>query len=560
MFRSTMKRQLLMLALLTPAPLLTTASAIADEEALAVMVPGTGDYSRPIFTDSDTAQAFFDQGLRLTWGFYFPEAIASFQEAARHDPDNPMIHFGKAFAIGPNPNSRYSNLPDDPNGVGLEAIERAMSLIEHAPEKEQAMIRALHVLYDADSIPDADERDQAYMQAMGHLHQQYPDDPEIATMFASAYMFISRWDYWERDGSAKPGTLVATDALEQAIRVEPHHPGANHMYIHMMESSMEPGRALVSAHRLENTSPIVGHMVHMPGHIYLRTGDYERAIYMNQRSQIVDEQFAEIWGDMQLPMIGTYNLSHRGHAMHALDFVRYAGFLQGNYDIAIEAAERGALTVSPEMARQGRAQKRVVSAWLVDKAFGKWDKLLATEQSHAGTPYLDGMWQYVIGSAYANTDQVGEAQAALVELRRQQSREDVDVLGVSPTPASHVLQIAAHSLEGQIHQAQGHLEMAVNSFQRAVELEDQISYMEPPDWQQPARHYLGAALLEAGQAADAEAVYREDLAWNHRNGWSTFGLLQALEAQGKDQEAALVQRQFDSIWRNADITLTRSRM
>lgn len=541
--------------------LLAVSLKLVADEPLAVVVPGTGDYSRPIFTESEAAQTFFDQGLRLTWGFYFPEAIASFQEAARHDPDNPIIHFAKAFAIGPNPNSRYSNLPDDPHGTGLAAIRKAMSLIDRAPEKEQAMIRALYVLYDSNTIPDADARDQAFLRATGALHEQYPDDPDIATMFASAHMFISRWDYWNRDGSPKPGTAAATDALEHAIRVSPYHPGANHMYIHMMESSMEPGRALVSAHRLEGISPIVGHMVHMPGHIYLRTGDYEKAIYMNERSQIVDRQFADIWGDTQMPMIGTYNLSHRGHAMHALDFVRYAAFLQGTYSTASEAAERGASMVSREAAaRGGGVQKRVVSAWLVDKAFGKWERLLSAEQSHGGTPYLDGMWHYVIGSAHANTGNLAQARESLAILQAQVTHENVDRLGVGPTPASSILQIAAHALEGEIHEAAGNLEAAVAAFQLAVELEDQNDYIEPPDWQQPMRHYLGAALMAADRPEDAEEVYRQDLAWHQQNGWSTFGLLQALEAQGRNEEALLVRRQFEAIWRNADVTLKRSRI
>ncbi len=551
---------LLATGLLAGAMTVSMATQAVADEALAVLVPGSGDYSRSIPTDSETAQTYFDQGLRLTWGFYFPEAIASFQEALRHDPDNPVIHFAKAFAIGPNPNSRYSGLPDDPHGTGLAAIQRAMDLIDRAPQKEQDMIRALWVLYDRDAIPDSDERDQAFLQAGKALFERYPDDPDIATIYAATYMFISRWDYWHRDGSPKPGTTAATDALEHAIRVSPYHPGANHMYIHMMESSMEPELALASAHRLEAISPIVGHMVHMPGHIYLRTGDYEKAIYMNERSQIVDRQFAGIWGDTQMPMIGTYNLSHRGHAMHALDFVRYAAFLQGTYDTAIEAAERGASMVTREAAaRGGGVQKRVVSAWLVDKAFGKWDRLLAAEQSHGDTPYLDGMWQYVVGSAYANTGQLDRAREALSALQAQVTHENVDRLGVGPTPASTILQIAAYGLEGEILEAAGELDRAVYAFRQAVELEDQNSYIEPPDWQQPMRHYLGAALLAADRPAEAEAVYRDDLAWHQQNGWSTFGLMQSLEAQDREEEALILRRKFDAIWRNADVTLTRSR-
>ena len=320
--------------------LFSKAYAQGDEGALAIIVPGGGTYSRPISTDSEEAQAFFDQGIRMAWGFYFPESIASYQEAARLDPDSPMPHWGIAHAAGPNPNSRYQGLPDDPQGAGLAAIRRAMELADNGSQLERDLIAATYVLYNKDAVPDDRERDFAFLAAMRELHDKYPGDADIATVFGEAYMNTTRWDYWEADGSAKPGTAEGKAALEAAMALEHDHPGANHLYIHLMEGSDQPELAMPAVQKLEGSLPISGHMVHMPGHIYLRVGEYEKAILSNERSQIVDDQFAEIWGDTNFPLIGTYPLSHKIHKPHALDFVRYANMLQGNYEDASEAAYR----------------------------------------------------------------------------------------------------------------------------------------------------------------------------------------------------------------------------
>ncbi len=531
-----------------------------DNAALAILVPGGGTYSRSITTSSEQAQAFFDQGLRMAWSFYFPESIASYQEASRLDPNSPMPYFGLAHAAGPNPNSRYQNLPDDPQGAGLAAIRKALELANNGNAKERDMINALFVLYNKDAIPDSRQRDAAYVDAMRTLKTRYPEDADIHTIFAEAYMNTTRWDYWEPDGSAKPGTAEAQEALETAMRLDHDHPGANHLYIHLMEGSSQPELAMPAAQKLEATVPISGHMVHMPGHIYLRVGEYEKAIDINERSQIVDQQFAEIWGQTNFPNIGTYGLSHKSHAPHALDFVRYANMLQGNYAEASAAAKEGAASVGIAVEAVNRGQKRIVHSWIIDKVFGKWDTILNTPQSHGGTPYLDGMWSYVKGSALVATNQLSAADAELANLRKQALNPNANSAGVSPTPADHILTLAGFALEGEIKEARGDLSGAIAAYSRAVELQDANNYTEPPDWTQSIRLYLGAALLEAGRAADAEAVYRKDMEWNQQNGWATFGLGQALEAQGKDQEAVIVKRQFESLWRNADVTLTRSRL
>ena len=555
-----MKRLLILAAGWFVAAFSMQAIQAQEGEPLAILIPGSGTYSRPISTDSPQAQAFFDQGLRMAWSFYFPESIASYQEASRHDPDHPMPYFGLAHAAGPNPNSRYAGMPDDPQGAGLDAIRNALERVNNGSERERDMINALFVLYNKDAIADDRERDQAYVAAMRELHDKYPDDADIAAIFAEAFMNTTRWDYWEPDGAPRPGVAEARGALEAAMAVEHDHPGANHLYIHLMEASNEPELAMPSAQKLEGSVPISGHMVHMPGHIYLRVGEYEKAISTNERSQIVDQQFAEIWGDNNFPMIGTYALSHKSHAPHALDFVRYANMLQGNYAASLEAAERGAASVGRAAEAVNRGEKRVVHSWVVDKVFGKWDRILEAEQSHSGTPYLDGMWSYVVGSAQVASGDLDAAETQVANIQAQAVADGVDDTGVAPTPASHVLGIAAHALQGEIAEARGDYDSAIAHYRAAVEMEDANNYTEPPDWSQSMRLYLGAAMLSAGRAEDAEAVYRKDLEWNQQNGWSTFGLAQALEAQGKTEEAIIVKRQFDSLWRNADIELERSRL
>lgn len=557
-----MVRQLIRLAAIASLllPLSPGALLAQDDDTLAILVPGGGTYSMPISTDSERAQAFFDQGLRMAWSFYFPESIASYQEASRLDPDHPMPYWGIAHAAGPNPNSRYANMPDDPQGAGLEAIRRALDLANNGTRKERDMINALFVLYNKDANPEDRERDFAFLDAMRDLHEKYPDDADIATVFAEAYMNTTRWDYWDENGEPKEGTAEAKAALEAAMASEHDHPGANHLYIHLMEASNEPELAMAAAQKLESTVPISGHMVHMPGHIYLRVGEYEKAVRTNEISQIVDEQFAEIWGENNFPLIGTYPLSHRSHKAHALDFVRYANMLQGNYEQASEAAARNAANIDP-MGRRG--QKTIAHEWVMDKVFGKWDKIHAENEANrekANTPYLSGMWSYVMGSAHVAKGHLSAAEREVANIREQANHPEINEAGVGPTPADHVLNLAMHALLAEIEEAKGNLDGAITHYDHAIGYYDSLNYTEPPDWSQSVRLYKGAALLEAGRAEEAEAVYRKDLEWNQQNGWATFGLYQALEAQGRDHEAAIVKRQFESMWRNADVELERSRL
>ena len=548
------------LVALLSVPTAAPVAAVESESARAILVPGSGTYSREISTQNAQAQAFFDQGLRLAWGFYFPESIASYQEAARLDPTHPMPYWGMAHAMGPNPNSRYARMPDDPKGEGLKAIKNALARIDRANVIEAKLIRALHILYDQESIADAAQRDQAYLSAMRDLNKEYPDDSDIAALYAASYMSIGRWDYWDSDGNPKAETLPVAQALERIMAKDMSNPGVLHLHIHLIEASLQPERALASADALEATVPIAGHVVHMPAHIYVRVGQYGKAIDNNVRSQAVDKEFAKIWGDNPLPNLGTYPLSHKMHAGHALDFIRYAATVQGNYKTASEAAWSMANRIKGNAVMVRGGQKRVSAPWLVLKIFGKWDELLALNPAHQGTPYLDGIWSYAIGSAYLAKNNMRAAKVELEKLKAIADAPNADEYRVGATPASAVLKLAAFGLEGEVLMAQGDLEGAIRAFTAGVEIEDQNNYTEPPDWAQPMRHYLGAALLKANQPEAAETVYLRDLRWNQNNGWALFGLHQALIAQGKSREAEAIHAEWQAAWAMADVSLSASHL
>ena len=531
-----------------------------DEDVFAKLIPGSGSYTREISTENARAQEFFDQGLRFAWGFYFPESIASYQEASRLDPSHPMPYWGLAHAMGPNPNSRYARMPDDPKGEGLKAINKALSKIDKATPLEKQIIEAMYIFYDKDSISDPDERDRAYLKRMRELNGKYPDDPDIAALYAGSYMSIRRWDYWDKSGNPKGETLEVAKSLEHIIEKGISHPGVFHLHIHLIEASMQPERALVSANSLEETVPIVGHVVHMPSHIYLRVGEYQKAIDNNIRSQKVDKQLDKLWGDMPLPNLGTYPLSHKLHSGHALDFIRYAATVQGNFEQAIEAAWKMANRITGNSLFVMGGQKRVSAPWLVLKTFGKWDEILSLTPKHKGTPYLDGIWSYVLGSAHLAKGNYDMAQAELKKLKKIVRSPEVDMYRVGATPASSVLKIALRGLEGEYFLSQGDYESSINSFQKGVDIEDQNNYTEPPDWAQPMRHYLGDALLKSGKYKKAEAVFRKDLRWNQNNGWSLYGLYQALKLQGKDEESTKVYNKFEEAWKEADVVLDASRI
>jgi tetratricopeptide (TPR) repeat protein len=516
--------------------------------ARAVLVDGLGVYSRSISTNSAATQEFFDQGLNLTFGYYFVHAAASFQEAIRHDPDSPMPYWGLALAVGPNPNSRYMRLTDDPRGEGKRAIDTAMGLRDKATRRERDFIETLHVRYDEETYPDRDVRNRAYIDATRALYARYAADPDTGFLYADAIMTASPWNYWDAEGHPRLETMEAAAALERSMKLELNHPGANHLYIHLFEASPTPARALPQADRLAATMPNAGHIVHMPSHIYLRVGQYVKAIETNQRSLDADRFLLEAWGNHPFPMICSMNSSARGHGGHASDFIRLGATFQGNYAEAIEYARR--VASSPRFSRD------IAAVWLVHKAFGRWDELDREAVPATNDAYLQGMWRYVHGSKYARQQDLAAAELALLELRQFQAHPDLQDRLIMVNPGADVLAIAVNGLAGEIALARRDLDAAISAFREAVEREDRLGYMEPPDWAQSMRLYLGHAYLEAAMPQLAQLTFEEELTRFPENGWALYGLWKSLSAQGKDEPANAVEKRFRHAWRFSDTILT----
>jgi tetratricopeptide (TPR) repeat protein len=533
-----------------------TGQPAPDDGKLAVLVNGLGSYSRPISTKSELAQKFFDQGLRLVYGYYSPEATASFKEGLRHDPENPMLYWGLALALGPIPNSRFQRFPDDPKQEGRKAIAAASVNVAKCTPVERALIETLSVRYDSDKYLDRDLRDAQYIEAARKTYQQYPKDLEAAYLYVDALMTHAAWSYWKRDGSPLPGTREAAQTLDRMLARNPNHPGAVHLYIHLYESSAHPERALPQADRLEALMPAAGHMVHMPSHIYLRTGDFKKAIASNERSVEADILFQKEWGDYPTPNLGTYGLSSRTHARHARDFIRYAAMHAGNYVRAMEAAKATAAGQSHQ--GMGMVERGASMPWLINKVFGKWDAVLAEPAPAHGSAYLRGLWHYTRGSAFVGQGNFEKAEEELKALREASVDPSVKELLAAANPAPTILDLSVRGLEGELLLARGRHDEAVKAFEAAVKLQDELKYIEPPDWGQSMRLYLGAALLKAGRAREAELVYREDLKDFNNDGWTLFGLSQSLRAQGKSAEARKVEESFQRAWKYADVTLKAS--
>lgn len=533
-----------------------SAIAVADDAKYAVLIDGLGNYSRPISTKSDAAQKFFDQGLRLVYGYYSPEATASFKEASRHDPDSPMPYWGMALALGPIPNSRFLRFPDDPKEEGRKAIAEARARASKGSAVEQALIETLWVRYDSERYLDRDLRDAEYIAAARKTHQQYPKDLEAAYLYVDALMTHAAWSYWKRDGSPLEGTREAARTLDKILARNPNHPGAVHLYIHLYESSAQPERALPKADRLETLMPKAGHLVHMPSHIYVRTGHYDKALKSNERSLAVDAVFQKDWGDRPTPNIGTYGLSSRTHARHAWDFIRYAAMLAGNYGRAMEAAK--AIAAGQTHQGMGAGERAASIPWLINKTFGKWDAVLAEPEPSHGSAYLRGLWHYTRGSAFVAQRNFPKAEEELKALRSASVDPSIKELIAAANPAPTILELSTRALEGELLSAQRRHDEAVKAFEAAVRLQDSLKYIEPPDWGQSMRLYLGAALLQAGRARQAETVYRDDLKDFRNNGWALFGLGQSLRAQGKTSAARKAEKDFQRAWKNADVTLKAS--
>jgi tetratricopeptide (TPR) repeat protein len=520
---------------------------VSPTGAIAPRLQKLGSHTFPVSTKNAQAQLFMNQGLNLSYAFNHAEAGRAYREAARLDPNLAMAYWGEALALGPN-----INAPMDPASEpkALEAIQKAVALKSNASPREQALIDALKYRYSG-KAEDRRANDVAYADAMRKVHLQFPDDDDIAMLYVESVMDLRPWGYWTRDGTPYERTSEIVALTEKVIARNPNHPGALHLYVHLMEA-YQAGKAEAAADRLLTLMPAAGHMVHMPAHIYQRVGRYADAVHSNEMAIAADEDYIS-----QCRAQGLYPMAYYPHNLH---FLWFAATAEGNSKLAIAAARKAASRVDDETLKAVPllAGFRVVPYYALTR-FGKWDEMLREPEPPPTSAYLRGMWHYARGTAFLGKGQTDDADHELAKLNDLMADKSLDQPLFSPNTARGVLTIAQEVLAGEIAAAKKNYDAGVAHLERAVRLEDALVYTEPAEFHYPPRLALGAVLLEAGRPAEAETVYWEDLRRNRENGWALFGLMQALKAQGKNDDAALVEARFKKAWARADVTLSASR-
>ncbi|HWK74130.1 MAG TPA: hypothetical protein VNQ81_07655 [Povalibacter sp.] len=522
----------------------------APSGAVAPRLQNVGTHKFAAITCSQAALPFMNQGLNLTYGFNHAEAGRAFAEAARLDPNCAMAFWGQALVLGPNINAPMT--PED-EPKALDLVRKAAALKDKASPAERDYIDALAARYTG-KADDRRAADQAFAGAMRMLHEKYPDDLDAATLYAESLMDLRPWDYWTRDGRPYAETPQIVASLGQVLARDPVHPGALHYSIHLWENSSTPEKAEAVADRLLPLAPAAGHLVHMPGHIYQRLGRYSDAVKVNQMAILADEDYIS-----QCRAQGIYPLGYYPHNIH---FLWFAATMTGQSKLAIDAAKKTAGAIPAQAVKDvPLLQTFLLVPDYALVRFGKWDEILAEPPPRVDTLFTEAVRHYARGMAYTRKANYGEANKELAAL----SKIAVDPqLIATPTSmslnlADSVLRVAIEVLSGELAAAQHDYDKAIAHLDRAVRYHDALVYTEPDDWHFPARHSLGAVLLEAKRPVEAETVYWEDLRRNPRNGWALFGLSQALRAQGKNDEAKAVDVDFKKAWAEADVTLTASR-
>jgi tetratricopeptide (TPR) repeat protein len=506
----------------------------------ATLMSGLGDLHHPVSTSNPQAQQFFDQGLRLIYAFNHDEAGHSFQRAAELDPKLAMAYWGIAEAVGPNYNDPAS---DDRFKAAHDAIQKALDLSGNGSAIEKAYIEAMAKRFPGD--PKADRRKAAedYRDAMREVVKQYPDDLDAATLFAESGMNLHPWGLWHPDGTPEAGTEEIVSTLESVIRRDPNHLGAIHYYIHSVEASRSPERALAGANRLATLAPAAGHIVHMPAHVYIRTGDYDAAVKTNQKAATADEAYIKASGAQ-----GIYPMMYYSHNLH---FIAMCSAMNGNYAESKKAADMLAAHVAPAVKDMPPLEGFMTIPMAVEVRFHRWSDILTAKPPDPAMKVSTVFYHFARGMALAATGKVADAEAEhkLVSEAEQATPEDVVFAMPVNNKAKDILKIAKNVLGAKIALAKNDNEGAITMLRQAVVVQDSLKYDEPPDWFFPVRESLGAVLLSSGNALEAEKVFREDLDHNPRNPRSLFGLREALKAQKRDYDAGFIQKQFDASWK-----------
>jgi tetratricopeptide (TPR) repeat protein len=486
----------------------------------------------------------------LTYGFNHAEASRSFREAARLDPNCAMAYWGMALVLGPNINLA---MPPENEPKAYEMIRKAIALKKNASEREQAYIDALATRYSKEAKPDRNALDRAFAEAMRQLGQRYPDDLDAATLYAESLMDLRPWNYWTRDLKPYPETVKIHSVLESVLARNPNHPGAIHLYIHAVELG-RPELAEAGADRLWKLAPGAGHLVHMPSHIFRRVGRYANASQSNQDAIAADEDYI-----VQCRAQGLYPLAYYPHNIH---FLWDSATMEGRSLPAIEAARKSASSIPEGAWREvPLLHQFLVAPLFAYTRFGEWNSILSEPRPPEDSLFWTGVWHYSRGLAFTAKGNLDDASRELVSLQGLAADKSLDGFRVtfSRNGAKAILDIAVEVLTGEIAARRGYYDKAIARLHRAILFEENLIYNEPPDWHVPVRQALGAVLLEAGRAAEAESIYWQDLSLNRENGWSLFGLMQSLKAQGKKEQAAGIEERFRKAWSRADVTLTASR-
>ncbi|HEV1995272.1 MAG TPA: hypothetical protein VGR03_13160 [Candidatus Acidoferrum sp.] len=534
--------------------LLGSASAVAQygkstEPPLDLALTAVGRQHHAILTKSSEAQDYFDQGITLFYGFNHEGAARAFRRASELDPASPMPLWGIALAAGPNYNL---DVDAEREKLAYETVQKAEKLTEHAPQIEKDYVAALAKRYSGDASPNYRKLSLDFVAAMKALSQKYPDDLDAATLYAESLMNLNPWKLWSLDGKPAEGTDEIVRVLESVLQRNPNHAGANHYYIHALEASPYAERALPSAARLGGMVPWAGHLVHMPAHIYIRTGNYAEAARNNAEAAQVDEAYLR-----QGHLMGSiYDLLYYSHNLH---FLSAAQAMAGNFAAAKKAADELEAHIRPLVGRMPEAESYLPTPILVLVRFHCWDEILNSSPPEPNLVMTSALWHFARGSAAAATGkiEVAEVERKLLERVHGETSPEQE-FGMNYNKARDFLDLAASILDARIATARSESGRAIAFWIKAVQLEDRLRYNEPPEWFYPVRESLGAALLSAGKATEAEKVFREDLLQNPRNPRSLFGLMSSLRAQHREEDAEWVERALKEAWKGADTKLNLS--
>ena len=518
-------------------------AADATNAAPAGLYPGFTGYSRRVTTSSPQAQQWFNQGIQLLYGFNHDEAIRSFQRAAQIDPSCAMALWGEAYARGLHINN--PEMGEEQSRLAHQAAQKALSAIDAETAVERALVQALAQRYAWPAPEDRHPLDQQYADAMEQVWHRFPDDPDVGALLAEALMNLQPWDLWTGDGAPKGRVLEILGVLERTLAKAPQHPGANHFYIHAIEASPWPERGSGAAERLVDLVPGSGHLVHMPSHIFVRTGRYAEAAEANERAIRADEAYFAA-----APKPDFYSL----YFIHNVHFLAYAAMMQGRYETALQAARKIEQTIPPEFLKNyvTVADGFMPTPLHVMIRFGKWEEILAEPEPPEWRLVSRAERHFARSIAYSSLGKTEQAQREIQQLDVV-AAELTDQWKVGNNGASEVIKVARAMAEGELAYRQRRSEQAFQRLREAVALEKNLSYDEPPGWMQPVRHALGALLLADGRAAEAEAVYRADLVRHPNNAWSLLGLQQALQQQEKSAQAAALAPRVQQAWAAADV-------